>query len=117
MTGERSSSRTSYLRRPWTQGRIGGRTAKGGLLILLALLVYFLFFGDAGWFRQMRLQSRRGALEERVVRLETEEERLREELRLLREDPDYREKVAREEWGYQRPGERVYQITRPEPNE
>ena len=110
MSGERAASRVPYLRRPWTQGRIGGRTATGGLLILLGILLYYFLFGETGLLRQLQLQARKAALTERVSRLEEEERRLATERERLITDPDYRERLAREEWGYQRPGERVYHL-------
>ena len=61
-------------------------------------------------FRQIIAQGRAVDLaEEKLTALEAENERLGEEARLL-ETPDEVERIAREEFGYVRPGEVAYVV-------
>ncbi len=112
MLGERTPSRTPYLRRPWTEGRIGGRTFKGGLLLIVGILVYLLLLGETGWIHQSRLQYRRDRLLTEIARLEAESEALDRETERLLADSGHRERIAREEWGFKREDERVYHLRR-----
>ena len=112
VTSTRGTARTPYLRRPWTEGRIGGRTFKGGIFLILGILVYLLVLADTGWLQQWRLQRQRQSLETEIARLEAESERLGAEAQRLLDDPAYRERIAREEWGYKRNGETVYHLRR-----
>lgn len=112
MAGERTPSHAPFLRRPWTRGRIGGRTVKGGLWLAIALLASLLLFGETGWVSQARLEARRIALERELDALRREAAQLESERARLAADPAYRERVAREEWGYKREGETVYQLRR-----
>ncbi len=64
------------------------------------------------------LKARHGKLEGEVVRLRHENNQLERELRLLRDDPVYLEKVAREKFNKAKEGEIVYKVVRPgEPTE
>ena len=110
MDGVRAPSRSPYLRLPWKRGRIGGHSRKGLLVLGIALFSYLLLFSDSGWFRQWRMSARKTELLQEVQRLELQEARLQKEIWRLEHDPEYRERVAREEWGYRAPGERVYHI-------
>ncbi len=110
MIGDRTPSRAPYLRRPWTEGRIGGRTFKGGLFLIGGVLIYMLLLSETGWIRQWQLQRQRTSLLSEIDRLETESLQLGEEARRLREDPSHRERIAREEWGYKREDEQVYHL-------
>ena len=110
MEGDRAPSRSPYLRLPWTRGRIGGHGTKGFVLLGLLFISYLFLFSESGWIRQWRMQSKKTALIREVEQLELQEERLRREIWRLENDPEYRERVAREEWGYQAPGEHVYHI-------
>jgi len=112
VTSSRGAERTPYLRRPWTEGRIGGRTFKGGIFLILGILVYLLLLSDTGWLHQWRLQQRRAQLQAEVIQLEAESAGLAAEAQRLANDPAYRERIAREEWGYKRSGETVYHLRR-----
>ncbi|MBM4116525.1 septum formation initiator family protein [bacterium] len=108
----RGEGRSPYLRQRWTGGQIGGRTFKGALLLLGVVLLYLLLLGDAGWIRQTQLQNRRSALVAEIQRLEAKSAALESEARRLEQDPAYRERIAREEWGYKRTDEVVYHLRR-----
>lgn len=104
-----------FLRIPWTGGRIAGRTFRWLLIAFAALTAWLLLLGDSGWLRQERLRGRQEAARRDIAELQRQEALLSEELQLLLGDPSYRERVAREEWGFKAPGERVYYLKRPSP--
>ncbi|MCP4544903.1 MAG: septum formation initiator family protein [bacterium] len=112
MSKERTSSQAPFLRLPWTSGRISGRAAKSGILLLTFLLAWIFLISDAGILSQLHQRSVKAALEEEVSALISKELQLEEEAQRLATDPEYRERIAREEWGFKRPGERVYHIQR-----
>jgi cell division protein FtsB len=83
--------------------------------LLLALLAVggalcFSALGENGLYRIWQKQQELEALEGQVARLEAENDSLRQVLWRLENDLQYVEKVAREEYGMSRPGERVYRL-------
>ena len=86
--------------------------------LVLGLSCWFLWSALSGPQGAIRLQRLRGSLEQleeknRVLLRENQE--LEKEIYLLRKSPAYLEKIAREEYGYTYPGEKVYTISPPEP--
>jgi len=104
-----------FLRIPWTGGRIVGRTFRWLLLALVLMSAWLLLLGDSGWLRQARLKQRQQVIMEDIAELRRQEVLLSEELQLLLTDGAYRERIAREEWGFKAPGERVYYLKRVSP--
>src|SRR5690242_15198641 len=86
----------------------GPRIARWGLLFLACALLLNSLVGDDGFLamRRARLQYDRLAMTLDAER--TENARLREEARLLREDPSAIEDAARRELGLIAPGERLF---------
>lgn len=80
------------------------------LLAVVAAGAYLLLGGDGGvaelWHRWRRLEEARTE----VARLQAENDSLRLVLWRLENDLDYVEKVAREDYGMSRDGERVYRL-------
>lgn len=66
--------------------------------------------GDGGWLDLRREQQRLQALQDEVARLEAQNDSLRTVLQRMEADPAFLEKVARENLGMVRPGERLYRI-------
>ena len=64
-------------------------------------------------FKVEQLKSRYDRLQLEVSRLRNENQTLERELRLLRDDPVYLEKVAREKFNKAKEGEIVYKVVRP----
>jgi cell division protein FtsB len=89
-------SRTARLTRP-------GWIVLGALLVLAVMAV----FGDNGMLALRRLRGEVDALVREVRTLEAENERLSRAISALQEDPSVIERIAREELGLVRPGERV----------
>lgn len=80
----------------------------GALLILAVMAV----FGDNGVLALRRLRSEVDALAREVRTLEAENERLSRAISELQEDPAVIERIAREDLGLVRPGERVLRFPR-----
>jgi cell division protein FtsB len=68
-----------------------------------------LVFGDMGLFRYIELNKTKSSLEKQISEINRQNEQIRTQLKLLREDPFYREKIAREEYGLSKPNEYVFQ--------
>jgi len=82
------------------------------VLGVLVLLVGAAIFGDTGILHLRRLRAEVDALHRDVQGLEAENERLSRALAELRTDPAAVERIAREELGLVRPGERVLRFPR-----
>ena len=78
------------------------------LLFVFALVILMLFLPT--FARMQDLNQKDLGYQTRISNLEQENIRLKEERRLLEEDPVYLEKVAREKMGLIRAGEVVYQL-------
>ena len=68
-----------------------------------------LLFGDMGLLRYLELHRTKINLENQITEINRQNEQLRTQLKLLREDPFYREKLAREEYGLAKPNEYIFQ--------
>ncbi len=79
---------------------------------ILGLLLVAAFLGDNGVLQLWRLRAEVGALHQDVQALEAENERLSRAIAELRHDPSVMERLAREELGLVRPGERVLRFPR-----
>lgn len=66
--------------------------------------------GDKGLVRLYRMRAEYAHVVARNAEIDADNERLRSEIRLLREDRRSIERMAREELGMTRPGERIYQF-------
>jgi cell division protein FtsB len=68
-----------------------------------------LVFGDMGLFRYLELNRTKANIENQITEINRQNEQLRIQLKLLKEDPFYREKLAREEYGLSKPNEYIFQ--------
>jgi cell division protein FtsB len=84
----------------------------GGTLLSVYLLVSFLF-GDMGFVKYYRMKAQYNTLTDEIVKLKQDNVRLRKEVYLLRSDPAYLERIARDKLGLARPGEIVYYYGEP----
>ncbi len=71
-----------------------------------------LLFGDAGLLRYLELNKTKKGLEKQLVDINRQNEQIRTQIRLLKEDPFYKEKLAREEFGLAKPDEYIFQYER-----
>ena len=67
-----------------------------------------LLFGDMGLFRYLELHRTKINMETQITEINRQNEQLRTQLKLLKEDPFYREKLAREEYGLAKPNEYIF---------
>jgi cell division protein FtsB len=82
---------------------------------LLAILLGAAVFGENGVLHLRRLRTEVATLHRDVQALELENERLSRALTELRSDPAALERIAREELGLVRAGERVLRFPRSSP--
>lgn len=71
-----------------------------------------LVFGDMGLLKHYELNKTRRNLEKQLVDLNRQNEDIRTQIRLLKEDAFYREKLAREEFGLAKPDEYIFKYDR-----
>ena len=88
---------------------------KRRLIFLTFVVLSFIYlsislvFGDMGLFRYLELNRTKMNLESQLSEINRQNEQLRTQLKLLKEDPFYREKLAREEYGLSKPNEYIFQ--------
>ena len=76
-------------------------------LSLLYLAVAFTF-GNSGFIRYLELKDNKTHLVREVKEIEVRNDRLRSEAKLLKDDPFYVEKYAREDLGMAKPDEYIF---------
>jgi cell division protein FtsB len=84
-------------------------------IIVVVGLVVGSLFGDRGLLQLVSQRERRDALAREIEQLKSDNSRLADDIRALRQDPAAIERIAREELGLVRPGETVF-IIREEPS-
>jgi cell division protein FtsB len=85
------------------------------LLILIpffALMVAWLGFGERGFVHLYRMEKERQEYVEKIQSLESENQRLLEEINRLRTDQEYIESVARRELGLIKDNEIIYRFNK-----
>ncbi|MBI5075010.1 MAG: septum formation initiator family protein [Nitrospirae bacterium] len=82
------------------------------VVLTLLYLSISLIFGDMGLFKYLELNRTRQSLEKQIAQISTQNEQMRSQLKALKDDPFYREKLAREEYGLSRPDEFIFQYDR-----
>ena len=78
------------------------------LLVMILLIAYYTIFGERGILKMRKLGRNLENIRASTQRLKEENEGLKREIRLLQEDDDYVEKIAREELGLARKDEIIY---------
>jgi len=81
------------------------------LLSLLYLGANFLF-GNVGFLRYLELKDKKVILERELAAIDSNNAQLRSEVKLLKENPFYVEKHAREDFGMAKPDEFVFKYDR-----
>ncbi|MBI5632458.1 MAG: septum formation initiator family protein [Nitrospirae bacterium] len=82
------------------------------VVLTLLYLSISLVFGDMGLFKYIELNRTRTSLENQIAQISSQNAQLRTQLKSLKDDPFYREKLAREEYGLSRPDEYIFQYDR-----
>lgn len=82
-------------------------------VFFIALLYIILnIIGDNGIFKFIELKKRKEGLEREIYRITEENRRLENQIEALRNDPFYIEKQAREDLGFSKPGEHIFEYER-----
>lgn len=83
-----------------------------GITILIFLVLFWIYFPSISRYRELKLEEEK--INKRIQEIDTQIKSLTEERKLLQTDVVYLEKVIREELGFVKPGEIVYElVTRP----
>jgi cell division protein FtsB len=101
---------SKYLRVKRKNLDISPRVARILLIVILVLIGVIFLAGDVGLWNLWTAQKRMKSLEQKITELERENMLLKTEIDMLRSDHFAVEKIAREKYGYIRPGEKVYRI-------
>lgn len=85
----------------------------GGIVLGLTLLVVLVHdvFGTKGLLAMRRSQQEVHRLREEINKVNEENQRTAEHVKGLKSDPKLIERIAREQMGLARPGERIYRIS------
>ena len=71
-----------------------------------------LIFGDMGLLKYRELNRTKKNMERQLTEICNQNEQIRTQIRLLKEDPFYKEKFVREEFGLAKPDEYIFQYDR-----
>ncbi|MBI5102030.1 MAG: septum formation initiator family protein [Nitrospirae bacterium] len=82
------------------------------VLLSFIYLSINLVFGEMGLLRHFELNKTRRNLERQLTDLSRQNDDIKNQIKLLKEDPFYREKLAREEFGLAKPDEYIFQYDR-----
>jgi cell division protein FtsB len=93
---------------PTSSSPVRSRIVNYVLALVTIVLVVDALVGDKGLLETIRARRQYEAVEAALNARRQENNRLREEIRRLREDPTKIEAIAREELGLIRPGETVF---------
>src|SRR5215468_6551525 len=88
--------------------RVIARALRAGAITIVALAI--LAFGGQSLGRVWQMKREVDGLEREIAALRAETDRLSTTVNQLRSDPDSIERVAREELGFVKPGERVLKL-------
>ncbi len=75
-------------------------------------LTVSIIFGDMGLIRYVDLNRTRDKMQSEMTDINKQNDKLRTQISLLKNDPFYREKIAREEYGLAKPDEYIFQYDR-----
>ena len=79
-------------------------------LLGLVLVIWFLFVDVYSLKTRWDLGQQKKELIRKTEELKSESETLEQDIQKLENNPDLIEKIAREEYGMKKPGEKVYKI-------
>jgi cell division protein FtsB len=78
-------------------------------LLMMAVLVHDLF-GARGFLAMRRQQQEKQKLQQEILQIEQQNRDLGGDILRLKTDPEYIERLAREQHGLARPGEHVFKL-------
>ncbi|MFN3479796.1 MAG: FtsB family cell division protein [Thermodesulfovibrionales bacterium] len=81
--------------------------------VLTSIYIIFIFvFGESGLIKYIEMKGKKVRLEREIKEIEITNEALKRELQLLKENPFYIEKYAREEFRMAKPDEYIFRYER-----
>ena len=86
------------------------RKRTGYIIIALSAVFFFFVIGDYGVLNWLRLTRQNKALQTEIAHLQTQNSELKEQKHRLLTDQEFIEKIAREQYGFARKGEKVYRF-------
>ncbi len=95
--------------------QVRSEVKKKRLIFITLMVLSFIYlsislvFGEMGLFRYIDLSKTRKNMEKELVEINRQNEQIKTQIRLLKEDPFYKEKFAREEFGLAKPDEYIFQ--------
>lgn len=98
--------------------QVASEVKKRKLIFLTVILLSFIYlminliFSDMGLLQYKNLYAKKAVLEAEIKDIQEENSRISSEIRLLKEEPFYQEKHAREEFGLAKPDEYIFQYDR-----
>ncbi|MEW6569924.1 MAG: septum formation initiator family protein [Nitrospirota bacterium] len=78
------------------------------VLLTFVYILVSLIFGEMGLLRYKELHNTKISMEREIKEIEKENEQLATHIRLLKEDPFFVEKHAREDFGLAKPDEYIF---------
>tara|TARA_Y100000814_G_scaffold249313_1_gene195474 strand:- start:127 stop:414 length:288 start_codon:yes stop_codon:yes gene_type:complete len=81
-------------------------------IVILIVALSFLTFNDLGLIKLISIYNERKVVENEIEELINQENALLNEIKLLETNPQYIEKIAREEFYMAAPGEIIYRVKR-----
>ncbi len=101
--------RKNYVKPPRQARSAGKKWVFISLLVLTGLwMLWSLIMGEMGAVKYFRMHVRESTLRAEIAHLKQDNLRLMQQVRSLKQDPAYIERIARDEIGLARPGEIVY---------
>ena len=100
--------RQSKTPAPPIKRRTRRRMMQYALIAIGAVLMIDALVGDKGLLAMLQARQQYRSLEQSLAAAKTENARLREDARRLREDPAAIEEIARRELGLIKPGEKLF---------
>ena len=86
------------------------RFIRGILLLIGVTLLVIFIFGDHGLMQLYKLKQERKKVQEFIIELRENREKLTAEKNRLENDLEYLEKLAREKFRMAKPGEKVFKV-------
>jgi len=93
------------------------KLATGGVSVLALMLAYHVVFGQNGWVAYHQKKQEFQRLQTEVQQMQTENDNVAQQIKSLKTDPKAIEKEAREQLRYAKPGEVIYVMPAPKPQQ
>ena len=86
------------------------KIVRGLFILVLTILLIIFIFGDHGLYQLLRIRSELANTKRKIVELQAEREKIKEENARLTSDMEYIERMARERFRMAKKGEKVYKV-------